>query len=169
MDEFQAARVVAAFNVFARHNYKASDPNSPQPSPDYLLRRIHRKCCQILNASIAEVERMPLDALLAHYYEHAYDELSEAEGEEAAERWAEEIALLTETDEERSAREATRAADERGTDRFLEETKLLNEREVRIKPKANGDGRAVDLEARARRLKELAERTGAKMGISRKY
>lgn len=168
MDDFQVARLLAAFNVFARHNHKPGDPSSPEPSPEYIIRRIQRACCRILNASIFEVEAMPLETMLAHYYEHVYDELSEAEGEEAAEQWRQEIAMLVETDQERGEREAKEAADRRDTDDFAKKTEELNSREVRIKEKSKKGGQ-VDLETQAKRLRELAEKTGAKLGISRKY
>lgn len=169
IDDFQAARLLAAFNVFARHNHKAGDPSSPEPSPEYLIRRIQRACCVILNASIFEIERMPLADMLAHYYEHTYDELSEAEGEEAAERWREEIAMLVETEQERAEREAREAADRKGTDDFAKDTEALNQKEVRIKEKSRSRSEPPNLEAQAERLRELAKKTGAKIGVSRKY
>lgn len=166
-DEFETARLLAAFNVFARHNFDPSKPDSPQPSPDYLLRRIQRACCRILCSPIEAIERMPLETMLAHYYEHVYDELSEGEGEEAAERWREEIAMLAETDQERAKRIADQIVDSKETEDFIKETGEMNERGVKIQSRQKtGD---VDLEDQARRLQELAKRTGAKMGISRKY
>lgn len=167
MDEFRVARLLAARNVFARHNYDPAVPGSPAPDHEYLMRRIERTCCEILHSPLSEIRSLPLDELLAHYYEHQYDLLADAEGEESAEAWRQEMEALAETEEEAARRQAQKTADEAETERFARETSELNSRELKVKEGAKRQ--QVTLEEQARKLEELARKTGAKLGISRKY
>jgi hypothetical protein len=84
-------------------------------------------------------------------------------------RWREEISMLVETEQERAEREVREAADRKGTDDFVKDTEVLNQKEVRIKEKNKSRSDPTNLEAQAERLRELAKKTGAKFGVSRKY
>jgi hypothetical protein len=105
--------LLKAIKVLAFGSVKKRDP-------DYILRNICRWYSEKFMVPLPDVESIPLEDILQHYFECYYEGLDDEEMDE------EEIKLC-ETKEERVAREAKEEAIKRADDEFyrLEKAKLL--------------------------------------------
>lgn len=99
-----------------------------EPDSEANLRRLYRWFSKTFNMAITEVEELPVEYILMHYYESKYEELNDEEKHD-------EIIDILETPEEKAARIAEEQAKE---DDFLAEleAQALEERKAEAKLKA---------------------------------
>ena len=80
---------------------------------DYVFRYLCRWYSRTFHTPIAEAETIPVEEILQHYFESQYEDLDEEELEGV-------IALLIETESERTAREAREARDVADDEAFFQ-------------------------------------------------
>lgn len=98
MDPLEAVRIKALLAVMEGDSFS------------YLYRRITRTYAKLFSTPLHEVEELPIEYVLEHYFEHVYEELTPAQRKKLA-------IELTETDAERKAR--LRREKKRGDDAFV--------------------------------------------------
>jgi hypothetical protein len=103
IDMLKAVRVLAFRAVQAKES-------------EYLFRYIMRWYSREFHTRLQDVEEIPIEEVLMHYFEDRYEHMSDEEIDE-------ELGQLIETDAERIAREAKEELDRQDDDEFFEEMK----------------------------------------------
>jgi primosomal protein N' len=113
MDDLQALKILALRAVL-----------DPKSDPDYSLRHVFRWFSKTFHTPLAQVEEMPLEDILRHYYEDDYEE--KTSDEKSMMLLEVEIKKMAETDEEKMLRERKEGFTKTSDDEFH---KLIEERE----------------------------------------
>jgi len=102
MDYWKALKIIALNNVV-------------NGSEDYELRRIFRWFSKTFNTPLHYVEELPIETVLQHYYENAYEELRSEDYREFEQEWSE----LIENEKERKERLQKAEAEKASEEEFL--------------------------------------------------
>lgn len=88
------------------------------PKEDYFLRKVQRWYSRQFYTPLPEVEDLPIQDILLHYFECKYEDLKEADD---TSDWINEMIYATETAEEKRKREMTEESNEASDEDFLRE------------------------------------------------
>jgi len=123
--------LLKAIRLCAVHSVKKRDA-------DYTLRFVFRWYSEKFHTPLHEVEEIPLEILMEHYFECHYESLSEHELEEEIER-------LAETHAERLAREKKEAEDAAADEAFLK----MHQDKARVDEAKTNLDKKLDLQEQA--------------------
>lgn len=108
------------------------DPKEAHDEPgyrEYFMRRVFRWYSKAFSTPLHQVDDLPMVDVLRAYFEEKFEQMSDEDREAVR-------AILIETEEERMQREATEAAEDAETAKYVEEAKKWEEeRQARIAAK----------------------------------